>query len=699
MSQVPELKYHQVGNFYGCRTWIEYGLRQSKIEVVVTQTQEGERYLVPNATTGTRTDTPLRDTPQSIQVIPREVFEDQQVNRLSDALRNVSGVFLGSNIGGFGQEISSRGFNRTTILRDGFRQPANSGFSELANIERVEVLKGPSSVLFGRAEPGGIVNLVSKRPLSEPFYELEFEVGNRAFFQPRIDITGPLTSDNILLYRLNALYSREDSFRDFDQELERFFVAPALTWNISEKTNLTASLQYIDSELPADTGIVASSNEVIDVPRSRNLGELEDIIESSSLQVSYDFEHRFSDNWKVRNAFRFLQEEESFNSAFVFGFDNDSGNVFRAFSSGIEKRDTYEIQTNIVGKFATGPIDHKLLFGVDYTREEIPERAVSADFTPLPPFNAFAPVYGLTPRPDPSTVPLFFDESATTRDTVGIYIQDQIDILDNLILLLGGRFDFFNQDAPFRGTVRNQYEEAFSPRLGLVYQPIQEVSLYTSYSRSFLPNFRTNSSGEFIEPEKGEQFEVGSRVELLEGRFVANLAFFHLTKQNVGVPDPNFPPFFGFAIASGEQRSQGIELDLSGKILPGWDLIANYAYLDTEITEDNTGLEGNRLFGVPEHSINLWSVYEIQSGDLQGLNFGIGFNFVGERFGDNANSFELDSYFLTNAVIAYRRDNWRVGLNFRNIFDVYYIDSAANSRIAVLPGEGFTIIGSVSIEF
>ncbi|NEQ86958.1 MAG: TonB-dependent siderophore receptor, partial [Moorea sp. SIO2I5] len=507
------------------------------------------------------------------------------------------------------------------------------------------------------------------------------------------------TSDNSLLYRLNALYSREDSFRDFDQELERFFVAPALTWNISEKTNLTASLQYIDSELPADTGIVASGNEVIDVPRSRNLGELEDIIESSSLQVSYDFEHRFSDNWKVRNAFRFLQEEESFDSAFVFDFDEDSGNVSRAFSNGIEKRDTYEIQTNIVGKFATGPIDHKLLFGVDYTRTEIPERAVSADFTPLPPFNAFDPVYGLTPRPDPSTVPLFFDQSQTTTDTVGIYIQDQIDILDNLILLLGGRFDFFDQDAPFRGTVTNQYEEAFSPRLGLVYQPIQEVSLYTSYSRSFLPNFRRNSSGEFIEPEKGEQFEVGSRAELLEGRFVANLAFFHLTKQNVGVPDPNFPSFFGFAVAFGEQRSQGIELDLSGEILPGWDLIANYAYLDTEITEDNSGLEGNRLFGVPEHSINLWSVYEIQSGDLQGLNFGIGFNFVGERFGDNANSFELDSYFLTNAAIAYRRDNWRVGLNFRNLFDVNYIESAANSRIAVLPGEGFTMIGSVSIEF
>ena len=284
---------------------------------------------------------------------------------------------------------------------------------------------------------------------------------------------------------------------------------------------------------------------------------------------------------------------------------------------------------------------------------------------------------------------------------MGIYIQDQVDILDNLILLLGGRFDFVNQDKPdnLAGTIANQYEEAFSPRVGLVYQPIQAVSLYTCYSRSFLPNSdSTTFSGDFLEPERGEQFEVGTRAELLNGRFVAHLALFNLTKQNVAAPDPDFPGL-DFSIASGERRSRGVELDISGELLPGWNLIANYAYLDTKITEDNTGLKGNRFFGAPEHSANLWATYKIQSSDLQGLSFGIGFNFVGELFGDDANSFKLDSYFLTNAAIAYQREDWRAALNFRNLFDVDYIEAARNSRLAVEPGEDFTVIGSISIEF
>ena len=221
------------------------GESDQPLRIVVTG-EEGSRYAEPNATTVTRTDTPLRDIPQSIQVIPRQVLEDQQVIRLSDALRNASGVFLETNNGGVGQEIIVRGFARTTTLRDGFRQPGN-GFPEIANLERIEVIKGPASVLFGQAQPGGLINLVSKQPLSEPVYELEFQAGNREFFRPRLDITGPLTSDNRLLYRLNAVYSRADSFRDFDQELERFSIAPTLTWDISESTDLTVRFEYLNN--------------------------------------------------------------------------------------------------------------------------------------------------------------------------------------------------------------------------------------------------------------------------------------------------------------------------------------------------------------------------------------------------------------------------------------------------------------------
>ena len=178
---------------------------------------------------------------------------------------------------------------------------------------------------------------------------------------------------------------------------------------------------------------------------------------------------------------------------------------------------------------------------------------------------------------------------------------------------------------------------------------------------------------------------------------MAGLALYNITKQNVATTDPNNPLF---SVAVGEQRSRGVELDIIGEILPGWNVVANYAYTDAEITEDNDGLEGNQLFGVPEHNFNLWTNYEIQQGDLAGLGFGIGVNFVGERFGDNANSFKLDEYFLTNAAISYQRDNWRAGLNFRNLFDVDYIESSENRRTSeVNPVEGCTVVGSVSVEF
>ena len=212
-----------------------------------------------------------------------------------------------------------------------------------------------------------------------------------------------------------------------------------------------------------------------------------------------------------------------------------------------------------------------------------------------------------------------------------------------------------------------------------------------------MPSLETDADGNFLEPEEGEGFEVGIRGEIIENRLAATLAYFDITKQNVATTDPNNPLF---SVGVGEQRSRGVELDVIGEILPGWNIVANYAYTDAEITEDNDGLEGNQLFGVPEHNFNLWTNYEIQQGDLAGLGFGIGVNFVGERFGDNANSFKLDEYFLTNAAISYQRDNWRAGLNFRNLFDVDYIESSENRRTSeVNPGEGFTVLGSVSVEF
>ncbi|MEM7794617.1 MAG: TonB-dependent siderophore receptor [Cyanobacteria bacterium P01_C01_bin.118] len=678
------------------------------LRLVVTG-EENSRYVEPNATTATRTDTPLRDIPQSIQVIPQEVLEDQQVIRLEDALRNASGAIV-TSAGTEDRRFILRGFGNPAVLRDGFRLSSggtdNPGSPELANIERVEVLKGPASVLFGSAEPGGVINLVTKQPLSEPFYELGLRGGNREFLEPSLDISGPLTEDNRLLYRLNALYRTEDSFqgRDFDTDFEKFFVAPIITWQISDsqgdssasRTDFTAYFEYEDSEGPFDIGLVAIGDEVADIPRDRILTSPEDNANSEKLQAGYDFEHRFSENWKIRNAFRYNRFEIETSGFAIVNFIEATGDLFLLPALTGQTDFDYELQTNVVGEFSTDSINHTLLAGIDLYRRDNPLFA-QGNFLNVQSLNIFDPVYGSLP--DLSTTPILVD--FTTRiDSLGIYLQDQIDLTDNLILLLGGRYETTEQTITDNITdteTSNQNDDAFSPRVGLVYQPIEELSLYGSYSTSFVPNSATTIDGDLLDPEEGEQFEVGAKAELLDGRLTANLALFHITKQNVATPDPNDP--LGIAsVATGEQRSQGVELDVAGEILSGWNIIANYAYTDADITEDNSGLEGNRLFGVPEHNFNLWTTYDIQTGPLEGLGFGFGVNYVDERFGDNANTFTLDDYFLTNAAISYQQDNWQAGLNFRNLFDVDYFNSN-NNRRSIFVGEDFTVIGSFSVTF
>jgi len=525
------------------------------------------------------TDTPIRDIPASLQVVPEQVIEDQQVIRLEEALCNVSGVTFNGDVGGRGREFNIRGFEDAPVLRDGFRRYGSfQSFPEVANLERVEVLKGPASILYGEIQPGGLINLVSKKPLAEPFYEAELQVGNWGFVRPRFDISGPLTSGGSLLYRLNGLYSRSDSFRGFDQENRRFFVSPVLSWRISDslqdssasRTDLTILLEYTDDKRPADFGLPVVGNSVVDVPRDRISNEPDDALTNKYFNVGYELEHRFNENWKLRNAFRYSSYEYNYNVvALDLGFDEETGIVdrFFAFQEGQDKN--YALQTNLIGEFATGSINHTLLFGVDLSHND--ETIVSVVGDTLLPLNIFNPVYRQFPKPDEDTIPVFGgDDTETNR--LGIYLQDQVSLLDNLKLLVGLRYDTVEQETvnipgsstPSGEQTRNY--DALTPRVGIVYQPIEEVSLYASYSRSFNPNTANTVSGDPLEPERGEGYEVGVKAELFDSRLFATLAYFDITKQNVAVTDPNN---LFFSIPTGEQRSRGVELDVTGEILPG----------------------------------------------------------------------------------------------------------------------------------
>jgi iron complex outermembrane recepter protein len=670
---------------------------EEPIELVVTGEQDG--YSVPNASTATRTDTPLRDIPQSIQVIPQQVLKDQQVTRISDAVRNVSGVTPQKGYGDATDFYTIRGFNSSRTLRNGFNVRAARGgtstFTSPSSVERVEVLKGPASVLYGQLEPGGLVNLVTKKPLSDPYYAAEFTAGSYSFYSPSIDISGPVTSDKKLLYRLNASYQNFGSFIDFVNG-ENLSVVPVISYQIGDRTDLTFEYEYSRSEQVFNDGLPIDPIS-FELPISRNLNNPDDTFDNTTNSLNLALEHGFNDNITIRTAFGASFSEGRTLAYRLFDFNPETNEVLRAFRDSPDYGNDYSWQTDLIAKFDTGTVKHELLAGFElaFNRSGFDTRDSEDAF-----INVLDPAYD---TPIPPAFSSFKGEN--TSNIVGLYLQDQITLLPNLKLLVGGRYDFARAESDltqqFVGEATSSssdefYSEAFSPRVGLVYQPIAPISLYASYSRSFLPNNARTFGGEIIEPTRGTQFEVGVKADL--GRLSATLAAYEITKTNILTNDLANP---NFSVGIGEVRSRGIELDISGEILPGWNIIASSFINDAVVTKNNQDTNfpiDDTLVNAPRHGASLWTSYEIQAGDLQGLGFGVGVFFIGDREAELPNDLVLPSYVRADASIFYKRDSWRVGLNFKNISDTRYYESSQNSGL-IYPGTPFTVLGTISVQF
>lgn len=663
---------------------------------------EDDGYNPNRSDVATGTDTPLRDVPFSVQIIPRAVIEDRNVTEVGDALATAGSVVDSGGRGRseFGPNFLIRGFPvGDGVFRDGIPTFSLSALST-NDVEQIEVLRGPASVLFGQGEPGGIVNLVTKRPLDEPFYSVSATAGSFDTYRGALDLSGPVSASGDVRYRLNLSYENEGSFRDF-VERERFLISPIITWDIGPRTSLDVYGQYAYDNETIDGGIPAIGDRVVDVPRSRFLGEDFAEFTQNQFSIGYRFDHGFSETWSFRHSLQYLAYEPRryvpLTSIFnPNAFNETTGELqrFEYFGGGSYNRFFTNVET--IGQVETGPINHQLLFGVEYRRNrETPEFQIGG---PYPSINVFNPVYtGIRYE----IVPNFFRNNVTHN--IGIYLQDQIEIVPELQLLAGIRYDFVDQ---FRGIQRqgrpnaefNTTDEAFTPRLGIVYQPVEPISLYASYTSSFNPapgDSRNPDSSPFA-PETGRQFEVGLKADLSD-RLSLNLAAFDIRRQNVRTPDPRNP---SFSLQTGEVASRGIEAYLGGEILPGWNITAAYTYLDAFVSSDNTDIVGNRLANVPGNQVSLWTTYEIQQGDLEGLGVGLGLFYVSDRQGDLDNTFTLPSYLRTDVALFYERESWRAQINFENLFDVGYFSSATfNSRFLANPGAPFSVTASVSVEF
>ncbi|MEH2273819.1 MAG: TonB-dependent siderophore receptor [Nostoc sp.] len=667
---------------------------QKPIELEVIGTPEAS-YRVPRTSVGTKTPTDLRDIPGTVQVIPRAVIDDLGARNLSDVVQ-AYGLTPSFNSSKITDNFTIRGFlGFGNTLRNGLRDEANRSIlgTDLSNVERVEILRGPASVLYGQLEAGGVVNIVTKQPLDTPYYALDFGVGSFNYYQPSIDFSGPLTSDKKLLYRLNADFENRDSFTDFSYS-RRFQITPVITWRIGDNTTLTVEGEYytrnttLGYTLPAEGTILPNPNG--NIPLSRFVGEPDDeLAERTTYRIGYDFKHRFNDNWSLQNTLHTLFLRADQTAAFISALNPDKRIATRSvqyYRNNIW--DNYIMDTNVVGKFNTGSISHQLLLGFDLYRNYIINDDTGNTFYSLAPLDLFNPVYG-SDRGSLTSGNRTFNKN----DAVGVYAQDQISLTDNLKLVLGGRFDYVDSKAISTNILTNlttttyQSDTAFTPRVGIVYQPIKPISLYASYSQSFTQNVGTDINGSAFKPSHGTQYEVGVKADLLSDKLSATLALFDLTKDNVLTPNLQNTRF---NIQSGEQRGRGVEFTLTGEVLPGWNVIASYAYLDGRVTEDNRYPVGNRLQNAPEHTASLWTSYFVPKGSLKGWGVGLGLFYVSEKEGDLFNTFQLPSYFLTNAALYYRKDNLDLSLNFKNLFDVEYFESS-RGILDNVPGDPFTV--------
>ena len=460
--------------------------------------------------------------------------------------------------------------------------------------------------------------------------------GSFGFVEPAIDIGGPLNSSHTVYARLTGLYRMQDSFSNYAYK-HRSYVAPALTWEIRPSTTLTFLSRFQRDNgrhafpLPAERTVLPNING--ELPISLYTGELGSAnrVEESNKQFGYQFTHRFNDSLSFHQNLRLDWYQNDWNHLLYPGFlDADERTLFRYPLNWSGNWSDYAVDNGLEATFKTGVVRHNVLLGLDYYRQPNEYRGESIDFADLSqymPIDLFHPVYG---TPFPVLQP--YASGKTTTQFTGIYMQDQARLLRRLTLTLGGRFDFAsNREKP----EPSNNNTAFTPRVGLTYELVPGLALYSSFSKSFLPQtgrvFDGSSSGAFVPPETGQQWEAGVKSALLGGRLSTTLAVYQLSRRNVITTDPVHPNFY---LLTGEQRSRGVELETALHLRPGWSVTAAYALTDAKVTEDSDIPVGTPTQNVPKHSFNVWTTYEVQHGRARGLGLGFGGRYYTDQSGD-----------------------------------------------------------------
>jgi iron complex outermembrane recepter protein len=684
----------------------------------------------------TKDNIPILQNPASIQVVTRQTLDDKQSISVEDAL--VGGVSdVEPSPDAFYDGFTIRGLPNASIFRNNLLTPSITHL-QTANLQSIEVLKGPAAMLFGRLEPGGVVNLVVKQPLDTPYYSVQEQTGSWSLTRTTVDATGPLTDDKTWLYRVNASFKHNDSFRDFVFNQDAF-IAPMVTWRPDNhfRFNFDAEYQNTIFVADADNAIPAIGFAPASIPISRYLQNPAVTRANPSRMlrgmIGYDWTFDYNENWSLTNRFAYtdLQWGQRITN-FYGGIDETTGDINRVIWDVNAHRFQLATNLDLKGKFETGPFKHEVLLGTDYLNQQ--QRDFGVAGFPYNQINIYAPTYTFSDYVKPANN-FYFPFAQSWK---GVYGQDMISFFDDRVhFLLGGRHDWASNGNGFSPTsfaeayslfnsntgngFQNANDQAWSPRLGVVLQPQPWLSFYASYVRSFgATNGIPIPGNPPFPPERGLQWEGGVKAELLDKRLTASFAYFDIFKSGI-VQSAASPAGSLFSIPVGLVRSEGVEFDLTGRIDDNWSVIANYAYDDARIVSDvngppqlsfngaqivnSFGQLGNRLQNAPLHSGSLWVKYDA-SGSFNGLSLGGGVTAVGQRQGDNNSSFQLPAYSRVDTLMSYQLPHYltpwaklvTLQFNVKNLLNTkYYLNSL--DRFSITPGAPRNFMLSLRAEF
>src|SRR5450830_212764 len=666
-------------------------------------------YQPPQVTSVARSSASLQEIPQTINVVSAQVLRDQTPRNLDDALNNISGITQANTLGRTQDAVMIRGFgdNRNgSIMQDGM--PLVQGRALNATTDRVEVLKGPASLLYGIQDPGGVVNLVSKKPQLEQYNAVTLRGSTYGAGKNgsggSLDSTGAI-GDSGLAYRMVLDREDEDYWRNFGAHRETL-IAPSLAW-FGETTRLLLSYEHREFLTPFDRGtaIDPRTNHPLAIPKDRRLDEPFNNMEGRSDLVHFEADHDLNDNWKAHLGYSWNRETYDASQVRVTKV-NSNGTLTRSMDGTQGALTTDRFATaSLEGKVKLGGMQHDLVFGLDdeyrkiYRAELIRQSQRSA-------FSYVDPVYGN----DVQGTTVSAKDSAQTDllRSDSLFLQDAIHLTDQWILVGGARYQMYDQYAgkgvPFKANTDGNGQK-WVPRAGLVYRYTDELSFYGSYTESFKPNstIAPLDDGSVLrgdlQPEESKAWELGTKLDI-PGRITASAALFDITKRNVLVSDSSSGETV-YSVA-GEVRSRGLELDASGQLSDRWSLIGSYAYTDAEVTKD-PALQGKRLQNVAKHTGSLSAVYDV--GSLLGgddLRVGAGARYVGQREGDAKNSFNLPGYTVADLFASYdtkiEGQKVKFQVNVKNLFDRTYYTSAASS-VFVSMGDARQVSVSSTLEF